>query len=285
MPLSEQLFLASQPELLDDEEFRVVQEVALRHFGFELPANKRTMLTRRMSQFAQTNGLESASEVVRTLLVSPTAAILQKLAICLTTNHTFFHREPQHFERFTSHVLPSLRTSMAPKKEMRVWCAAASTGQEPYELAMCMQEVLGRTEGWAQAVLATDLSERVLEVARVGLYDEEQVSTLPTSRLRSFMARGAEGTYSVGREVREQVHFRRFNLLTHPYPFRRPFHVVFCRNVMIYFSARVKEQVLQKLTNCLVPGGYLFVGRSESARGLEERLRFLEPGVYRKVRV
>ncbi len=284
MSLSEQLLLAAQPELLDDEAFRLVQDVALRHFGFELPANKRTMLTRRMTRFARTNGLESAAQVVRTLLVAPTEAILQKLAVCLTTNHTFFHREAQHFERFVSHILPTIRASAA-RKEMRVWCAAASTGQEPYELAMCMREVLGAADGRQQAVLATDLSERVLDVARAGLYDEEQVSTLPKNRLRSFMVRDADGMYSVGREVRELVHFRRFNLLTHPYPFRRPFHAIFCRNVMIYFSASVKEQVLHKLSKSLVLGGYLFIGRSESARGATADLRFLEPGVYRKVSV
>ncbi|MCP4446228.1 MAG: protein-glutamate O-methyltransferase CheR [Myxococcales bacterium] len=271
-------------ELLDDEELSIVQDVARRYFGFDLAANKRTMLTRRMRLFAQSQGKSSAGQVVRTSLVEPTKEVLLELAVYLTTNHTFFHRESQHFERLIDVVIPEVRKQLGRGGELRLWCAAASTGQEPYELAMCLEEALGRApQDWERAVLATDISDKVLEVARLGNYDGEQVATLPGGRLRDFMVQEKNSTFSVAPRIRNLVTFRRLNLMRATYPFRRPFQIVFCRNVMIYFSASVRREVLSKLAGALMPGGYLFIGRSESARGMEETLRFVEPGLYRKV--
>ncbi len=271
-------------ELLDDEEFSIVQGVARQYFGFELPSNKLTMLSRRMKQFARAQGMDTPGQVVRRALVSPTKETLLQLATFITTNHTYFHREPQHFERLVNDVLPAVSRSAGSERDLRIWCAAASTGQEPYELAMCLEDALGENAmRWKKAVLATDISERVLATARKGNYGGEQAAGLPLDRLRNYMTKESDSTFTVIPRIRDLVTFRRLNLLSGSYPFRRPFQVIFCRNVMIYFGATVRMDVLRKLASVTAPGGYLFIGRSESARGMEETLRFIEPGLYRKV--
>lgn len=271
-------------ELLDDQEFSIVQGVALQYFGLEVTANKRTMLSRRIKLFARSMGMGTAGQAVRTSLMSPTKEVLIRLAVYITTNHTFFHREPQHFERLMDDVLPAVIKLARDEEELRIWCGAASTGQEPYELAMCLEEALAlKGPRWKRAVLATDISEKVLGVARVANYTGQQVATLPSQRLRTFLVKQTDSSFTVTPNIRKLVTFGRLNLLSATYPFRRPFHVIFCRNVMIYFAASVRLEVLRKLSGSLVLGGYLFIGRSESVRGMEETLRFVEPGVYRKI--
>tara|TARA_R110002096_G_scaffold77896_1_gene183138 strand:- start:50918 stop:51739 length:822 start_codon:yes stop_codon:yes gene_type:complete len=270
-------------ELLDDEEFQIVQGVARQYFGFELTADKRTMLSRRLKQFAESEGLESAGLAVRQRLLEPNKEILLALAIYLTTNHTYFHREHQHFDRLVADVLPELQLRLGDEKDLRIWSAAASTGEEPYEIAMCVAEVFGSEGGWKKAVLATDISERVLATAKAATYTREQVAKLPVARLRDFMVEQTDSSFTVSNKIRDLLSFRRLNLLGTSYPFRRALHVIFCRNAMIYFEPSARAEVLKKLSSSLAVGGYLFLGRSESARGMEQTLQFIEPGFYKKV--
>ena len=270
-------------ELLDDEEFQIVQEVGRRYFGFELSSDKRTMLSRRLKKFAKAEGLASAGQAVRQRLVLPSKEVLLALAIYLTTNHTYFHREHQHFDRLLGDVLPDLKRRLQDERDLRIWSAAASTGEEPYEIAMCVAEVFGKARGWKKSVLATDISERVLVTAKTATYTREQIAKLPVHRLRDFMVEQTDSSFSVSEEIRDQVSFRRLNLLGTSYPFRKALHVIFCRNAMIYFTSGARAEVLTKLSASLEPGGYLFIGRSETARGMEQTLQFIEPGLYRKV--
>jgi chemotaxis protein methyltransferase CheR len=270
--------------LLDDEELSIVQGVARRYFGFELTPDKRTMLSRRLRLFAKSEGIATVGGAVRQKLVTPTKEVLLKLAVYLTTNHTYFHREHQHFDRLLSDVLPALMRQFEDDKELRIWCAAASTGQEPYELAMCLADALGEEGHWKKAVLATDISGKVLATAKAANYSGEQVATLPIGRLREYMIKQTDSSFTVSAGIQELVTFRRLNLIRDSYPFRRRFQVIFCRNVMIYFAASVRMEVLKKLSDSLVNGGHLFIGRSESARGMDKTLEFVESGLYKKVR-
>ncbi len=194
----------------------------------------------------------------------------------LTTNETYFFREPAHFDFLRDEIIP--RQGTAP---LRVWCAAASTGEEPYSIAMVLADCLGATN-WS--VLATDISRKVLDHARTGVYRAERINHMPADYLKRFCRRGIgdfEGMLAVVPSLRAQLHFELHNLL-HPRPEQEKFDVIFLRNVLIYFDNPTKQQVLNHVLQALRPGGWLILGHCESLQGLQVPVDTLRPSIYRK---
>jgi len=275
---------------LNKSEFDELQSYIHSNFGIWLPDGKMTMVEQRIRPLVVDAGLPTFSDFIRLKLKSPSATDLTEFVNRITTNHTYFARESEHFDYLKKTVLPELtpiikrETQEGSKHVFRMWCSAASRGHEPYTLAMLQRQYFGAEyPRWDAGLLATDISERSLKYAIRGYYPSDEVEALPADmRQKFFTKRGDE--WEVVPELRKDVLFRSFNLNNDRYRFRRPFDVVFCRNVLIYFNMPTKLEVVGKICDQLRPGGYLFLGLAESIGRGTAGLKYVQPGVYKKSR-
>ena len=192
-------------------------------------------------------------------------------------------REFEHFDFFKGEVLPWLKTKESRNKDLRIWCGAASTGEEPYMIAMVLADFFGlERKQWDTKVLATDISTKALQQAMLGVYSAEQLKNIPEPWKRHFFKEVAGGSqYKVVEELKEEVLFRQFNLMD-PFPFKRKMHTVFLRNVMIYFDEKTKQELVQKVYDSLEPGGYLFIGTTETLNRGSTPFQIIQPSIFRK---
>jgi chemotaxis protein methyltransferase CheR len=265
------------------EEFGRLRQFVHKNLGIFLADGKMSMVEQRLRPLVVGRGFSDFRAFVEAVEKNPGREMMTDLVNRITTNHTYFNREPEHFRFLEEKVLPEHVESARSSRSLRMWCAAASRGHEPYTLAMIQRRVLGRDyESWDAGLLATDISEQALSVAVRGRYPAEEADALPEGLRKAFMHRLPGGEYEVSAEIRREVLYRKFNLHTAAYPFKRPFDVVFCRNVLIYFDMPTKLDVVRKITEKLRPGGYLFVGLAESLGREVGLLSYLRPGVYRR---
>ena len=209
---------------------------------------------------------------------------LRNLIDRISTNHTHFFREIKHFEFLGETLLPAWKKAN-PNGTFRIWSAASSSGEEPYSLAIYLAEKLAPAAAGEWIVEATDISTRVLEMARRGVYETERIGNISPEWLRRYFQKGVgdwEGHFRIKDELRQRVNFHHLNLLQGQYPFNKPFDVIFCRNVMIYFDRATQTDLIGQLSERLVPGGYLMVGHSESLSGIKHSLKLVQPAVYMK---
>lgn len=274
--------VTSAPLTLSEREFATIATLAREEFGLELGKGKELLVASRLGKVMRQLGFSVFRDYYQHVQADRTGEALVQLIDVLTTNHTSFFREEAHFEFLKTKVFVEYKGS-AP---LRVWSAASSTGEEPYSIALTAREHLGSSS--LPRILATDISTRVLETARKGMYpaDRFQAGRAPglPAWMRKHLLRGEgrwEGWYCMRPEIRAMVEFRRLNLIE-PLPDVGRFDVIFCRNVMIYFSRETQEDVVRRLSECLEPGGYLFVGHSESLTGVQHSLRQLKPAIYQK---
>jgi chemotaxis protein methyltransferase CheR len=196
----------------------------------------------------------------------------------LTTNFTSFLREPAHFEFLRKSILPNL------EGPIRIWSAGCSTGEEPFTIAFSLIEELGPAAFWRCRILAADISSHALAAARRAVYPADRFSDFPPDCLPSYLLRGTQnwdGWFRVKPSIRAMIDFRRLNLVE-PFHHPQPFQVIFCRNVMIYFNKATQVDLVNRLFRSLAPGGYLFIGHSESLTGLAHPYQYIQPAVYRK---
>jgi chemotaxis protein methyltransferase CheR len=270
---------------IDDEEFNLIRGLIYERFGINLTPAKRALVRGRLQQMLRERGQTTFRGYYEFVLADATGRELSDLANRISTNHTYFNREKDHFDLFRREVLPEIiaRKRRAGSRNLRIWCAASSTGEEPYMLAMQMMDVLGSDYGnWDAGILATDISERALQEAGAGVYDEERIRELPPELRVRFFFRSGDGRYQAQDWLRKEVTFRRFNLIGPEFPFRRPFDVIFCRNVMIYFDNPTKDALVKNMHRFTQPGGYFFIGHSEALDRRTCPYTFRRPGVYRK---
>lgn len=267
--------------MLTDKEFNRIVSYVRQHYGIDFSL-KRVLVTGRLETHFLHNGYDSCEEFMNKVENEPQGEEAKNLINVLTTNHTYFMRESVHFDYMLKVVLPYLKVKAASTKDLRIWSAASSTGEEPYTLAMLMMDYFGFDHKvWDTKVLATDVSTRVLEHAVRGIYLKEQLDPLPEKwRRRYFKPNGGE-EYMAVPELKEQVIFRRFNLMN-AFPFKKKFHVVFLRNVMIYFKDDVKYNLISKVYDFMEPGGYLFIGTTESLDKNRTQFQYIQPSIYRK---
>jgi chemotaxis protein methyltransferase CheR len=253
-------------------------------FGIHIRPENNTMLEARLSKLARSLGLPGLDALAKHLQTHPEALDVSDLADRMTTNYTYFHRESAHYDYLVEAALPQVLAARkrAGQIDLKVWCAAASSGEEPYEIAMWIREVLSR-EGsqFPTGLLATDLSAKVLDIARKGEYAAAAVAKLPESLVRRYFTKLPSGAMKVTPELHADVTFRRFNLMN-PMPFRSQFDIIFCRNVMIYFDRETIHELLERLYEKTVPGGFLFVGLSESFDRKRCPYTVVRPGIYRR---
>jgi chemotaxis protein methyltransferase CheR len=250
--------------------FRQIASFVQSELGIKMPESKVQMMQGRLARRARELGLASI-EAYCALLFSPNGAERERVHLidAVTTNKTDFFREPGHFEYLTRTVLPELERSR--KTSASFWSAACSSGEEPYTLAMVLSEFGLANPGFSFQILATDISTKMLEAARHGIYTESQVEPVPSWMQAKYLMAG-KGERAAQRRIvpalRKTVSFHRLNLMRDHYGVKHTFDVIFCRNVLIYFDRPTQEAVVNKLCKHLRPGGYLFIGHSESVSGL-----------------
>jgi len=267
---------------ITDKEFEQLTRYINENYGICLKEEKRALVMGRLFNVLVQNNFRNFTEYFKYVVSDKTGKAADALIEKITTNHTFFMREADHFYFFRDKVLPYLAKTVKDK-DLRIWSAGCSTGEEPYTLAMIMDEFFGNEKVWWDTkILATDISGKVLNIAKEGIYSNERIATLPAGwKLKFFRKIDEEKSVLVDR-IRNEVIYRKFNLMEEVFPFKRKFHVIFCRNVMIYFDARSRKQLVKKFYDMTERGGYLFIGHSESLSLDETRYKYVRPAVYRK---
>lgn len=262
---------------ISDAEFVRFKTLAKSIAGIHLSDAKKALVCGRLSRRLTHYGLDSYGEYFKLIEAGREPGELQTALDLLTTNETYFFREPKHFDFLRQRILPERR----PGAPFRIWSAASSSGEEPYTLAMILADVLGESP-WE--IIASDLSTRVLERAQRGVYPMERAHNIPQQYLKSYCLKGVgaqAGNFVIDRRLRARVRFLQVNL-NQTLPALGEFDVVFLRNVMIYFDLATKRQVVSRILSLLKPGGWLMVGHSESLNGVTDDVRATAPSIYRK---
>lgn len=267
-----------------DSEYEFIRNVVYENSRISLGPDKRELVSARLGKRLRATNAGSIAEYCE-LLQSPDAdSELGHLIDAISTNHTFFFRENAHFEFLRKVIIPEMSARNRTERWSRfyVWSAACSSGEEPYSIAMTLADALPQ---WPWQIEATDISRRILARAEAGIYSREAVERLPKEVIKASFQVGygpQEGLYRIRPVLRDRVGFHHLNLLEGEPPFHDLFQVIFCRNVMIYFDRPTQEELVRRLTNRLVPGGYLLVGHSESLSHIRHSLRLLRPATYQK---
>lgn len=269
---------------LDAATFQRIADLVSQRLGIVLEESKHHLVENRLRQQVHELGLDGFPAYLARVEAEPTGKLLSDLLDRITTNHTYFMRESAHFDHYRDHVLPEWteRLHGQNSRDWRVWCAACSMGQEPYTLAMLQGDFFKAKPGWRAGVLATDVSSRALDHARAGCYAAEEAKPLPERWRRHYGQEQGEA-WQVGQALRNDITFRRLNLMREQLPFRKPFHVIFCRNVMIYFSMATRSQLVQRFHSVLETGGYLYLSHSESMPRDVTGFEMAGPSIYRRV--
>jgi len=270
---------------ISDRDFRLIRDLVYKRFGINLTQEKRTLLVGRLGKLLRKQGFRSFQDYYKYLLADRTGRALDSLVNRISTNFTFFYRESEHFDFFLFPVLPEMvkRVSGENERDLRVWCAGCSSGQEPYTLQMLMREYFGKRYAmWKAGLLATDISAKALETAMRGVYPEDALKKLPRFLKRRYFRKAGDGEYGVTDDIKRDITFRRFNLMNKRFPFKKPFHIIFCRNVMIYFDQPTRDALIRRFHENMVPGGYLFIGHSETLGREQALYEYVKPAIYRK---
>ncbi len=270
---------------LSDREFQGIAELVYDRFGIHLSDQKRTLVVGRLTKHVRRLGLDSFGAYLDYLRKDGSGQELVEFINRITTNHSFFYREKDHFEFLKDTAIPALRPALERDAAypLRIWSAGCATGEEPYTLAMVVQEALGnRSSGVDWGILGTDISRAALEIALHGTYPEARVKELPEAWRTAYMRSGEDDEWAVKPELRRSVLFKRLNLMDESYPFKGLFDAVFCRNVMIYFDVPVRRALVDRIYRYVKPGGYFFVGHSESLPRDTCPFSYVRPAIYRK---
>jgi chemotaxis protein methyltransferase CheR len=266
------------PPALKESEFAQIRELAYRKFGLDLKEGKQSLIVTRLSKELRRLGLTSFEQYCKHVSSDHSGEALIEMADALTTNFTSFLREQAHFQFLKTELAAQLPRTGA----VNVWSAASSTGEEPYSILFTLLETLGPQAD--VRILATDISTRALRAGTDAVYEASKLTGLPAGWLQRYFLKGNgqfDGSFRVRPEYRQRVQFRRFNLVS-DVPESGKFPAIFCRNVAIYFDKPTQAAVARKLASALVPGGYLFIGHSESLTGMDHGLAYVQPALYRK---
>jgi len=270
---------------ISNREFTMIRDLVYDRFGIHLTEQKKSLVVSRLQKLLRTTGFENFKDYHNHLLTDKTNKALDQLINRITTNYSYFNREKDHFDFFTQNALPEISTNLKNRNsyEIRLWSAGCSTGEEPYMLVMLMREYFGpKYDLWDAGILATDISDRVLGIAKKGVYDLDRAMKVPVALRNKYFSKTNNGSVMVKDELKRDVTCRRFNLMN-TIPFKKPFHMIFCRNVMIYFDKPTTDALVKRFYSSLEPGGYLFIGHSETLGRDQNLFRYIMPACYQKM--
>lgn len=256
--------------------YEAIRQLAYEQAGMALGDSRQALVQARIGKRLRALSLDTPEDYLHYLEKDRSGEELVQFLDVLSTNHTSFFRESKHFDILTEVVT---RWKEDGKRSLRLWCAAASTGEEPYTLSMVLQDALG--PNYDLKILCTDISTRCLDACRKGHYAADRIATVPPPFAQRWFHKERDGG-SASEDLRAPLSFARLNLAQVPYPMKGPFDVIFCRNVMIYFDMAGRQKFVHEAERLLSPGGYLFVGTSESLSGIRSSLKAVQPSVHRK---
>lgn len=281
--------LLAEDLVLSESEYKKFVDFIYKQSGIALGDSKQELVKTRFGKRIRKLGLKSFKEYYDFVVHQKNEDELVDMIDAISTNYTFFFREKDHFDFLTKVALPEIlhKKKSLGNQRIRAWCAAASTGEEPYTLMICLLEATNMAKGWDAKLLATDISTRVLKKAQAGIYEYKQIKTVPKLIVDKYfdsVTADGEKQYHAKSIMKQHLHFRHFNLMTPRFPFKGKFDFIFCRNVMIYFDRETQEMLVGKMLDFLDPGGYLFIGHSENLTGApKERVKVLGPALYQKL--
>lgn len=289
-PTEQQGFLAGFAKPMTSAEFLRFSEFIRGQCGIKMPPSKKVMLEARLQKRLRSLNIRSFGDYYDYIRGEGRQDELVHMLDAVTTNKTDFFREPAHFEILAQTVLPQFlearEQASREDRQLLVWSAGCSTGEEPYTLAMVLTEFAEHHPAFRFSILATDISTRVLDRARDAIYDGDRVAGLSQTMKHKYLLRSKDHTMNVVRitpALRTVVQFRRLNLMDETFVFTEPFDVIFCRNVIIYFDRDTQERLIDRFCKVLRPNGYLFLGHSESIHGFHLPLQRIVSTVYRKI--
>jgi len=266
---------------ITNQEFNQFASLIYQQVGIALEDQKKTLLVSRLGKRLRQLELPTFEAYYHYVLGEGGQEELTQLLDLISTNKTDFFREPGHFQFLRETILPQCEKS----RQVRIWSSASSSGEEPYTIAMTVYDAVSNPAQWDFKILASDISTRVLAKAAKGIYDADRVEGLPRDVVRRHFLRGRgpqAKTVKVKPYLSSMVRYRRINLMDETYPIRAPLDVIFCRNVMIYFDRPTQATLMGKFYRYLKPGGFLFIGHSESLQWVEHSFTYVAPTIYRK---
>ncbi|MBN2442924.1 MAG: protein-glutamate O-methyltransferase CheR [Spirochaetales bacterium] len=267
-------------------EFEKIAELVYDNFGINLTDSKVALVRGRLNKIIKDNGFKSFKAYYEAVVGDPTGRSLLSMIDRLSTNHSFLFREKEHFDYLRICILPELVRKMKcnGEKEIRIWCAGCAGGEEAYSLAFILDEFFGFTIGeWDIGILATDISDSALHDAITGEYPYEKVKHVPPHLMNKYLKKNKENIYKVDNRMKRMILFKRLNLMSDTFPFKKKFHIIFLRNVMIYFDQKTRESLVKKLYRHMEPHSYIFIGHSESLGRVSGDFEYMKPAVYRRI--
>lgn len=285
--MSEGTQLVVKSSRLTTDDFDCLSQMIYDRVGIQLVPAKKTMLEARLQKRLRHLQLESFQDYCTLLKTSKQKETeMVQMIDLVTTNKTDFFREPDHFDYLVNTVLPEwLKNSFSGSRKLLIWSAGCSSGEEPYTLAMVLQDYAKQNQGFDFQIIASDISTKVLEKALMAIYEEEKVIPVPERMKRNYLLKSKDRQKPVVRivsELRQKVRFRRINFMDSDYGIKEKADIIFCRNVIIYFDRQTQEEVLNRFYRQLAPGGYIFMGHSETLNGLDVPFVMVAPTIYRK---
>lgn len=262
---------------LTDKEFLDIVSYIKSNYGINLEKKRQLIESRMYSVLAEKNltNFTDYFALIQQNNSNEITAMLNKL----TTNHTYFLREPSHFEFMKEVFLPEQERNNR-EKDIRIWSAGCSSGEEAYTTIMTMKDYFG-SQKWDYRILATDISAKVMESAQIGVYSKESIKDIPPLWKQKYFTPKGEEHYALSDEIKNEVIFKPLNLMGN-FSFKKPFDLIFCRNVMIYFDQPTKNALIDKFYDVLKPGGYLFIGHSETVQRESSKFKYIKPSIYQK---
>jgi len=270
---------------ITDKEFNLLSRLIYEKSGINLGEHKRSLVVGRLNKLIKQLNYNSFKEYYDFVVEDSSGQALLTLIDKISTNHTFFYRESDHFDYFSDTALPVIEQLIIAKKmpkDLRLWVAGCSSGEEPYLLAMLLKDYFNNKNSWEYGILATDISVEILKKAVAGRYAQENIVKVPPRIKNLYFTKLPDGFWEVKPVIKNIITFRRLNLMRSFFPFKGKFHIIFCRNVMIYFDQVTREALIKKFFDVLHPGGYLFIGHSESIGRDNPYFKYIKPAVYRK---
>ncbi len=265
---------------ITDQEFSDLMEFVYKNYGIEL-SKKRHLIESRLAYTLKSRGITSYSEYLNVLKTDKKDEV-QFFLNKITTNHSYFAREIDHFNFLVNDALPALEKTR--RGELRIWSAGCSSGQEAYNIAMAIDQYFGaRKKDWDTRILATDISTNVLSKAQEGIYPADNLEGLPKDWITKYFKSVPGNNYQVTPQIRKEVVFRIANLMD-PFVYKKPFDIIFCRNVMIYFDFETTQNTVDKFYHATANGGYLFVGHSESIDKKRAKYEYLQPATFQRMK-
>ncbi len=268
---------------ITQQEYELVRQLVYERAGINLGDNRQHLVQARIAKIIRKEKFSDFQDYFKFLKSDKSGREISHLIDAISTNTTYFFREADHFDFLKQTLLEKLEESKGSLLTVRIWSAASSSGEEPYTIAMIVHKLMKQFPQLSLKMLATDISQEILEKAKSGIYPRERLKNVPEEYIREYFRKISsckDVMFEISPEIKKLVTFANFNLMMPRYPFKYGFDYVFCRNVMIYFDRNTQENVVNKIAQHIRPGGYLIVGHSESLNGLKHPLKYIKPTIY-----